>query len=121
MEFPDLGAHCDKKDCKQLDFLPFRCEGCQKKFCLEHRKLEDHDCEHANKVLDKKKPPSISCPLCSVPVYVPPGANIDNEVVAHIERGCKPNKINSHACSFPKCKEKEPFLVFAATVKNSSV
>ncbi|EMS59687.1 Zinc finger AN1 domain-containing stress-associated protein 17 [Triticum urartu] len=37
--FPDLGAHCDKEDCNQLDFLPFDCDGCGKVFCAEHRTI----------------------------------------------------------------------------------
>ena len=28
--FPDLGQHCQNPDCNQLDFLPFKCDGCQK-------------------------------------------------------------------------------------------
>lgn len=28
--FPDLGSHCQLSDCNQLDFLPFKCDGCQK-------------------------------------------------------------------------------------------
>ncbi|XP_040868754.1 uncharacterized protein [Glycine max] len=27
--FPDLGKHCQHRDCNQLDFLPFTCDGCQ--------------------------------------------------------------------------------------------
>lgn len=28
--FPDLGSHCQHQDCHQLDFLPFKCDGCHK-------------------------------------------------------------------------------------------
>ncbi|KAK3013879.1 hypothetical protein RJ639_009276 [Escallonia herrerae] len=28
--FPDLGMHCQYSDCHQLDFLPFKCDGCSK-------------------------------------------------------------------------------------------
>lgn len=28
--FPDLGRHCQHSECKQLDFLPFNCNGCRK-------------------------------------------------------------------------------------------
>lgn len=30
MEFPDLGRHCSEESCYQLDFLPFKCDGCKK-------------------------------------------------------------------------------------------
>ncbi|KAD5317734.1 hypothetical protein E3N88_17680 [Mikania micrantha] len=40
--FPDLGKHCQLSDCKQPDFLPFKCDGCHKPFCLEHRSYESH-------------------------------------------------------------------------------
>jgi len=30
--FPDLGKHCQRVDCHQLDFLPFTCDGCKQVF-----------------------------------------------------------------------------------------
>ncbi|PIK47571.1 putative AN1-type zinc finger protein 2B-like isoform X1 [Apostichopus japonicus] len=33
MEFPDLGQHCSNSSCKQLDFLPMKCDACSKIFC----------------------------------------------------------------------------------------
>lgn len=27
-----------------LDFLPFKCKGCGKTFCGDHRKASDHNC-----------------------------------------------------------------------------
>jgi hypothetical protein len=27
---PDLGQHCSRDDCHQLDFLPFTCNACHK-------------------------------------------------------------------------------------------
>src|SRR5215469_13727557 len=41
----DVGAHCDF--CRQIDFLPFRCESCKGTFCLEHRTETAHKCENA--------------------------------------------------------------------------
>lgn len=29
-----LGQHCSLPDCQQLDFLPFKCDSCNKVFCL---------------------------------------------------------------------------------------
>ncbi|KAI9671097.1 MAG: hypothetical protein M1831_005183 [Alyxoria varia] len=42
-----IGAHCQMPYCRQLDFLPFRCESCRGKFCLEHRSETAHSCENA--------------------------------------------------------------------------
>ncbi|KAE8599104.1 hypothetical protein XENTR_v10017064 [Xenopus tropicalis] len=40
----DVGQHCSAENCGQLDFLPFRCDGCSGVFCLEHRSRESHGC-----------------------------------------------------------------------------
>lgn len=45
MEFNEIGAHCELKNCNQKDFLPFECEFCHKKFCLEHRLPIKHNCQ----------------------------------------------------------------------------
>jgi hypothetical protein len=33
-----LGEHCALATCRQLDFLPFQCDGCNETFCAEHFK-----------------------------------------------------------------------------------
>jgi len=47
MEFPNLGKHCEI--CKQLDFLPFKCDLCKKYYCLDHRSYEKHKCKEFEK------------------------------------------------------------------------
>ncbi|KAF2485153.1 hypothetical protein BDY17DRAFT_293026 [Neohortaea acidophila] len=42
-----IGAHCQMPFCHQLDFLPFRCESCKGKFCLDHRTETAHQCSNA--------------------------------------------------------------------------
>ena len=42
-----IGAHCQMPYCRQLDFLPFRCESCRGKYCLEHRTESAHSCKNA--------------------------------------------------------------------------
>ncbi|KAJ3221169.1 AN1-type zinc finger protein 1 [Clydaea vesicula] len=32
-----IGKHCSNSDCKQLDFLPFRCNKCELFYCQDHR------------------------------------------------------------------------------------
>lgn len=44
MEFPDFGKQCAHKDCKQLDFLPIKCDYCQSMFCKDHSKVDSHEC-----------------------------------------------------------------------------
>merc|ERR1712224_646526 len=40
----ELGERCDHPECRQLDFLPFKCRGCNLTFCLSHFKKADHAC-----------------------------------------------------------------------------
>ncbi|XP_021373510.1 AN1-type zinc finger protein 1-like [Mizuhopecten yessoensis] len=47
-EFPDLGKHCSVQFCKQIDFLPFDCDGCGKSFCVDHKFPDDHKCDQVN-------------------------------------------------------------------------
>ncbi|KAH0340605.1 AN1 zinc finger protein, partial [Aureobasidium melanogenum] len=42
-----IGAHCQMTFCHQLDFLPFKCESCKGKFCLDHRSETAHSCPNA--------------------------------------------------------------------------
>ncbi|KAK6311644.1 hypothetical protein J4Q44_G00173080 [Coregonus suidteri] len=44
MEFPDLGEHCSENSCKQLDFLPMRCDACEEIFCKDHISYANHKC-----------------------------------------------------------------------------
>ncbi|PKC15638.1 hypothetical protein RhiirA5_370502 [Rhizophagus irregularis] len=44
MEFPNIGENCSFKGCSQLDFLPFWCGSCGKKYCLDHRYPNSHEC-----------------------------------------------------------------------------
>ncbi|KAI4756893.1 hypothetical protein E4T52_09048 [Aureobasidium sp. EXF-3400] len=42
-----IGAHCQMSFCHQLDFLPFKCESCKGKYCLDHRSETAHSCPNA--------------------------------------------------------------------------
>ncbi|KAK0266285.1 hypothetical protein LTS09_000236 [Friedmanniomyces endolithicus] len=42
-----IGSHCQMPFCRQLDFLPFRCESCKGNFCLDHRTESSHTCPKA--------------------------------------------------------------------------
>ena len=43
MELPHIGNNCII--CNKLDFLPFSCNKCNKKYCMDHRL---HGCEKLN-------------------------------------------------------------------------
>ncbi|OPJ83606.1 AN1-type zinc finger protein 1 [Patagioenas fasciata monilis] len=44
----ELGKHCGVPECRQLDFLPFVCDGCSGVFCLQHRSRDAHGCSEVN-------------------------------------------------------------------------
>jgi hypothetical protein len=84
MEFPELGRHCALTDCKRLDFLPVKCNGCDLIFCLDHYQYEHHACPKPD-IIDRQVP---ACPLCSKPVPLTKECPLDQLVNEHIERNC---------------------------------
>ena len=62
MEFANVGKHCSMENCAQQDFLPFRCEFCNKIYCANHRRPDDHKCiQQLDQVDDNYV---ILCPIC---------------------------------------------------------
>ncbi|NXM58357.1 ZFAN1 protein, partial [Illadopsis cleaveri] len=47
---------CGVPDCRQLDFLPFVCDGCSGIFCLQHRSRDAHGCSEVNTRNSSVKP-----------------------------------------------------------------
>ncbi|CAG8619970.1 33875_t:CDS:2, partial [Racocetra persica] len=82
MELLDIGRHCAKSDCKQLDYLPIKCQYCKKEFCFNHSKPSEHNCSDAPSGDGERVP---ICPLCGVPVPIVRGEdpNIKQRVVIH--------------------------------------
>ncbi|XP_061455838.1 AN1-type zinc finger protein 2A isoform X2 [Rhineura floridana] len=109
MEFPDLGKHCSEKTCKQLDFLPLKCDACDEVFCKEHITYNRHKCPSAYKK-DVQVP---VCPLCNTPIPVQKGEVPDAVVGAHIDKDCKHDsaqqkqKIFTNRCFKSGCKKRE--------------
>ncbi|KAL2765952.1 AN1-type zinc finger protein 2A isoform 3, partial [Daubentonia madagascariensis] len=74
MEFPDLGKHCSEKTCKQLDFLPLKCDACKQDFCKDHFTCAAHRCPFAFKKIftyrcskegcKKKEMLQVACDQC---------------------------------------------------------
>ena len=44
MELPHMGQHCSEQTCKQLDYLPMKCDACEQLFCSNHLLYDDHNC-----------------------------------------------------------------------------
>uniref|UniRef100_A0A2K5CXX2 Zinc finger AN1-type containing 2A n=1 Tax=Aotus nancymaae TaxID=37293 RepID=A0A2K5CXX2_AOTNA len=84
MEFPDLGKHCSEKTCKQLDFLPVKCDMCKQDFCKDHFTYAAHKCPCAFQK-DVQVP---VCPLCNIPIPVKKGQVPDVVVGDHMDRDC---------------------------------
>ncbi|KAG8557925.1 hypothetical protein GDO81_016783 [Engystomops pustulosus] len=109
MELPDLGEHCSEVTCKQLDFLPMKCDACEDVFCKDHITYDQHKCSSAYKK-DAQVP---VCPLCGTPVPVRRGELADIAVGQHIDRNCsndpskRKQKIFTNRCCKPGCKKKE--------------
>ncbi|KAH8249637.1 hypothetical protein KR032_011031 [Drosophila birchii] len=105
MEFPHLGQHCSEPTCNRLDFLPVKCDSCDKVFCASHYNYERHNCPGAY----KKNVQVPICPLCREPVPTPPGVEPDVTVGQHIDQQCKSEskKIYTNRCHAKGCKRKE--------------
>ncbi|XP_033744313.1 AN1-type zinc finger protein 2A-like [Pecten maximus] len=109
MELPHLGDHCSNKSCKQLDFLPMKCDACSQIFCGEHIMYNCHQCAESYKK-DNQVP---VCPLCNKPVPIKKDEVPDAVVGQHIDNDCqsdparKRRKIYTNRCSHKGCKQKE--------------
>ncbi|KAF0915522.1 hypothetical protein E2562_036677 [Oryza meyeriana var. granulata] len=101
--FPNLGAHCDREDCNQLDFLPFDCDGCGRTFCAEHRTYWDHGCPRAG---DQGRT-VVVCEACGDAIERRPGDGDEAAVLeAHARsRRCDPARKRKPRCPVPRCKE----------------
>lgn len=121
MEFPHLGKNCSESTCKQLDFLPMKCDACQKVFCKEHVLYHHHNCEASYKK-DVQVP---VCPLCNQPVPVNRGEQPDIKVGEHIDRDCQSDpakekrKIYINKCSMKGCRQKEMIKVLCNTCQRN--
>ncbi|CAG8737325.1 22498_t:CDS:2 [Gigaspora margarita] len=108
MELLNIGRHCANPDCKQLDYLPVKCQYCKKDFCSEHSKPIEHNCNEAPTGDGERVP---ICPLCDAPVPIKRGEDPNIRMDQHIANGCHPpaKTISTkpfNACSFGKCKER---------------
>lgn len=73
LEHHDLGEHCSMPGCNQKDFLPFTCDVCSRKLCLQHRSYLNHQCSGVG----SKNITSIACPICEKTIKFNKTENID--------------------------------------------
>eukprot|EP01094_Clydonella_sp_ATCC50884_P011113 TRINITY_DN20907_c0_g1_i1.p1 TRINITY_DN20907_c0_g1~~TRINITY_DN20907_c0_g1_i1.p1 ORF type:complete len:194 (+),score=51.45 TRINITY_DN20907_c0_g1_i1:38-583(+) len=86
-------AHCDREGCHMLDFLPFKCFGCNGRFCMDHFQYEEHECptplsKKPEKVVPEGSGLSVECPLCMQAVYCEKEESPDTVIGSHIAAGC---------------------------------
>eukprot|EP00350_Pseudokeronopsis_sp_OXSARD2_P007852 CAMPEP_0170541992 /NCGR_PEP_ID=MMETSP0211-20121228/1563_1 /TAXON_ID=311385 /ORGANISM="Pseudokeronopsis sp., Strain OXSARD2" /LENGTH=134 /DNA_ID=CAMNT_0010844917 /DNA_START=40 /DNA_END=444 /DNA_ORIENTATION=+ len=99
--------------CHQQDFLPFQCDACNKIFCGNHRRQEDHNCTIA---LDYDSNYVIICPICSDRLKMKGTDNADTLWNSHMSSGqCKPGQkkptvsdpeLSNKKCQAEKCYTK---------------
>ncbi|OXA58747.1 AN1-type zinc finger protein 2A [Folsomia candida] len=118
MELPHLGTHCSEDNCRRLDFLPVKCDGCSKVFCGDHYSYTGHNCP----VAYKKNVQVPVCPLCNAPVPGNLNELPDIRVSQHIDNDCKSDaaigrrqKVYTNRCTFKTCKKKEMIPILCDT------
>ena len=101
----DIGKHCQfHGECNQLDFLPFKCSGCKKTFCQNHRTAAAHKCTHADSDVQV-----IVCPFCSQAVRMIPTEDPNITFDRHQRTSCNPELHKApkkRKCHVKTCKEK---------------
>ncbi|KAJ3180856.1 hypothetical protein HDU85_003941 [Gaertneriomyces sp. JEL0708] len=118
MELPDIGRHCQKNGCNQLDFLPYTCPHCSKTFCQSHYKPTlanppSSDYHHCPTLPADRR--TLTCPLCSqiIPPGSSPSLSPDDIIDRHIAAGCPDESISAkrgrafNGCGVKGCTKKE--------------
>lgn len=96
--------HCAFEGCNQLDFLPFKCDCCDRVFCLAHRSYSAHSCPKSG----GKDRFVLVCPICnqSFPVIDGEDANLTWERHS-ASTACNPANFNTakkKKCPVKGCK-----------------
>lgn len=108
-DYLGIGTNCQFQECKQLDFLPFRCSGCNKIYCGEHRQAKDHACSCPPTAAEEKT--IVICPVCARGVRVAEGLEADYLIDRHIQSGeCDPQNYTrvhrKRRCPVKGCRER---------------
>ena len=122
----NVGSHCSKKSCNQLDFLPSTCHLCKHTFCQNHYKPsdlltdDDHLCPQILQVLDRK---AITCPICSQVVPVNRDQDPNIAVDLHLKKNCPKEKgtispsLPCNKCAVLGCRKKEIIFITCGKCK----
>jgi len=102
-----VGAHCALPECRQRDFLPWKCDCCSQLYCLDHRSYVAHACL-ASGVKDHR---AVLCPLCAQSIhFVEGGEDINKQFERHCATDCTPGlraeRVQKKRCPVPGCREK---------------
>ncbi|CAD8131504.1 unnamed protein product [Paramecium pentaurelia] len=89
MNLDDQMERCALEYCKRRDFLPFQCTLCNKKFCLEHKDLKDHECPF--QFAEKK---AVQCSKC-------------NKVIQYLSTKSEEEVLKQHVCEQVKKEEQK--------------
>ena len=126
-----VGHQCSAQYCNLVDFLPFKCQHCEQKFCGEHYLPASHNCGKYDELKHNRVAPSCESltmpafpsfvadfcrigPLCNIPVTVPLGQDPNIRMDRHIASECsvttgKATQSTQPHCANPRCKK----LLFA--------
>ncbi|KAF9781559.1 hypothetical protein BJ322DRAFT_1076920 [Thelephora terrestris] len=107
-----VGHQCSAQYCSLVDYLPFKCQHCEQKFCDEHRLPASHNCAKYDELKHDRVTPA--CPLCNTPVTIPIGRDPNIRMESHIANECsvmtgKTKKSTQPHCANLRCKK----LLFA--------
>ncbi|TFY73062.1 hypothetical protein EWM64_g10951, partial [Hericium alpestre] len=104
-----IGQQCSHPSCLLIDFLPLKCQHCAQPYCAEHFMPLAHSCEKFDETKYNRVAPT--CPVCNVPVAIPPGEDPNIRMERHLAEDCsvttgKPSKGKSApTCDHAKCNK----------------
>lgn len=106
-QFPDqeIGGSCQFEGCSKYDFLPFKCSGCDKSFCQEHRSALMHSC--ASKVKVFTDATSLDCIICGRSIRYNKGDDVNQIWEQHYLHECtkeQQQKVKTKTCSVKICR-----------------
>ncbi|KAL5501783.1 hypothetical protein ACEPAH_9043 [Sanghuangporus vaninii] len=87
-EILSVGQQCSavQQKCTVVDYLPFSCDHCKKRFCQDHRTPESHSCEKWDASAADRR--ALECPLCSELIAIPPGEDPNIKLGRHVDESC---------------------------------
>lgn len=106
MELPDVGKHCFLKNCRQLDYVPIKCDLCNHFFCSIHGLYEQHKC----KIYTEKLNNYVECPLCNIKFTLTEYEDKNKKIELHILNSCKATH-KPTVCNFNKCNKSGALLI----------